>query len=240
VTRGESGGVLASFGWALIVSGASGAMGGLCGTVWGPAMNESGVLYPAGGLLVVAGLAAIVVSARSESIPGMGVSAPDLPADSSPAGVARMIELAEMQLVALTMARSDINGRAMGLLAFNGVIATLVVTGRDQIGRHVTIVLIALGLCILVSALATVGRAEVGPSPSRYLVELSASPDLASDIALLTRLNKDIDNATADAWISRRLIAGALVLTVFALGYAAVLALLSKGAHGHYFLQISL
>jgi hypothetical protein len=212
-------------GLALIISGFAFVIGAIGDAVWGVGADE-GILYWTGGLLCVVGSALLFVVARSGSMGPTGAQPGTTWAGGSAMKVARMIQMAETQLLALTMERNDINGRAMGILAFDGALAALLVAAEDQWHRHVELALIGLGLSIFLAARAVRSTPDVGPKPQAFLDELHESPDGVFDVALLTRLSSDIAESETSAERGRAGTEFALSTTLVTLVVAILLALL--------------
>lgn len=190
-----------------------------------PSADEASVFYAAGGTLVLIGLAMVLLSARPASIQIMETHGGVAPS-GSPAKLSRMIELAETQLLALTMERSDINGRAMGVLAFDGALAVLFVAAGDHWHKRVDLALIGLGLSVFLAARAVRSKPDVGPKPKAFLDGLLESTGSVFDMALLTRLNSDIARSETSAERDRAGTEFALSTTLLTLVVAILLALL--------------
>ncbi len=179
--------------WAF--SGVAVALVGVGSMALEPSADDSWVFYAAGGTLVLIGVATVVLSVRRASIHVMGTNGGAAP--GSPAKLSRMIELAETQLLALTMDRNDINGRAMGILAFGGALAALFVAAEAQWHKQVEWALIGLGLSIFFAIRSLGSKPDVGPNPAGFLDIQDGLPDSTFDPAFLTRLNSDIVKSEA-------------------------------------------
>jgi hypothetical protein len=190
--------VAGELGLAWAVSGVAVALVGVGSMALETSGEYASVFYAAGGTLVLIGLATVVLSHRPASIHIMGTHGGAAPSGST-AKLSRMIELAETQLLALTMERSDINGRAMGVLAFDGALAVLFVAAGNQWHERVDLALVGLGLSVFLAARAVRSKPDVGPKPKAFLDELLGSPGTVFDTALLTRLSSDIAKSETSA-----------------------------------------
>jgi len=224
--------------WAF--SGVAVALVGVGSMALEPGADDAWVFYAAGGTLVLIGLATVVLAGRPASIRAMGTHGGAAPS-GSPAKIARMIELAEMQLLALTIERSDINARAMAVLALDGALAAIFVVAEKQIGRHLPLTLggLALGAAFCLAATRPRPKPEVGPQPTLFLAALAASRDRELDSTLFAYLSADVARNSQSAKASHRSIQNALGITVLVVGYTAYLALLSKNMYGHFHLSLT-
>lgn len=157
----------------------------------------------------------------------------------SPSKVARMIELAESQLLALTMERSDINARAMGVVAADAALGALFVAGKAQLGPHIRIALLGLVISAVTSFVATRPKPEVGPRPGPLLTALDATDDREFDVALLGHLRHDLSTNSRASGDSALLLLNALTVTLVTVGYCVYLALLSRHHDGRYYLSLT-
>jgi len=214
------------FGWALVIAGIAFGIGALYDAVSGTA-GGGVALFSMGAAIGATGIVSVILASgfgRMGSMPTLPIT-PVPSVAGSTQKVERMIRLAETQLLALTLERSDLNARAMGLLAFDGALGAVFVAAEDQLNvHHIQIALVGLVISVVLAIRATKGKPEVGPNPVELLSENQGETDHVFDVAFLTRLNVDVINGENAATLSHASLEWAIGITLVTLFVAGLLA----------------
>src|SRR5271165_6762335 len=108
-----------------------------------------------------------------------------------------MIHMTETQLIAQRLERSDLNARAMGVLALDGALAVVFVAAKEIIPDFwlpLFVLLLPIGLSIVV----TRDKPKGGPKAGPFLDQVGDLSDHEFDVALLNYCALDLEES-ADA-----------------------------------------